>query len=81
MDGQHSELLSLQSELANAALKKAMSRDAPGEARKAAEAGGQGARRAVRVNPLAWMAVAFLAGAVAGALLRPVVVRAGRNVK
>lgn len=82
MGEQHAELLGLQSELTNAALKRAIE-NAPGEVRDAVDAqpGTSGARKAVRVNPLAWMAVAFLAGTVAGALLRPVVVRAGREAK
>lgn len=83
-DERESELVGLQSELAGAALKAAMSKGPPadlsGGPRAAAVVGGQAARRAVRMNPLAWMAASFLAGAVAGSLLRPVrVVRRGRD--
>ncbi|MFG1268620.1 hypothetical protein [Xanthobacter versatilis] len=75
----HTELMGLQSELSGAALKAAMETDAAG-IDPATEAGPRRARRAVRLNPLAWMAVSFLAGVVVGALLRPVtIVRTGRN--
>lgn len=72
----HTELMGFQSELSGAALKAAMETDtAANDA-----AGETGSRRAVRLNPLAWMAVSFLAGLVVGSLLRPVtIVRTGRN--
>lgn len=77
MDEQrHSELMAFQGELAGAALKAAMGADRASGPEAAVAAGSAGARRAVRVYPLAWMVVAFLAGTVAGALLRPVTVRA-----
>ncbi|MCL8383100.1 hypothetical protein [Xanthobacter aminoxidans] len=76
-DERESELVELKSELAGVALKAAMAKGPPSGPEAA---GGAKARRAVRMNPLAWMAVSFLAGAVAGSLLRPVrVVRRGRD--
>lgn len=81
-DERESELVGLQSELAGVALKAAMAKGPPSDPPGGSEAaaGGAKARRAVRMNPLAWMAVSFLAGAVAGSLLRPVrVVRRGRD--
>lgn len=80
-DERQSELVGLQSELAGAALKAAMQKDRESGPEAAAVAGQKSARRAVRLNPLAWMAVSFLAGAVAGALLRPVTVRGGRTAR
>lgn len=78
-DERESELVGLQSELAGVALKAAMSKGPPGGP-EAAAAGGAKARRTVRMNPLVWMAVSFLAGAVAGSLLQPVRrVRRGRD--
>lgn len=78
-EGRHAELTRFQSELSGTALKAAMETDAAGPD-AAADAGSGRARRAVRLNPLAWMAVSFLAGVMVGALLRPVtVVRTGRN--
>lgn len=71
-DERESELVGLQSELAGVALRAAMSKDPPSGPEAAAAAGGRKARRTVRMNPLAWMAVSFLAGAVAGSLLHPV---------
>ncbi|MFG1201013.1 hypothetical protein V5F29_01275 [Xanthobacter aminoxidans] len=80
-DERESELVGLQSELAGVALKAAMAKGPPSDPPGGPEpAGGAKARRAVRMNPLAWMAVSFLAGAVAGSLLQPVrVVRRGRD--
>ena len=80
-DERESELVGLQSELAGVALKAAMAKGPPSDPPGGPEAAGSAkARRAVRMNPLAWMAVSFLAGAVAGSLLRPVrVVRRGRD--
>ncbi|GLI23257.1 hypothetical protein GGQ86_003204 [Xanthobacter flavus] len=79
-DERESELVGLQSELAGVALRAALAKDPPGGPEAAAAAGGAKARRTVRMNPLAWMAVSFLAGAVAGSLLRPVRwVRRGRD--
>ncbi len=79
-DERESELVGLQSELAGVALKAAMAKDPPSGPEAAAAAGGRTARRTVRMNPLMWMAVSFLAGAVAGSLLQPVRrVRRGRD--
>ncbi len=79
-DERESELVGLQSELAGVALKAAMATDPPSGPEAAAAAGGRTARRTVRMNPLMWMAVSFLAGTVAGSLLRPVRwVRRGRD--
>ncbi|QRG06451.1 hypothetical protein EZH22_26485 [Xanthobacter dioxanivorans] len=78
-DDRHGELLGLQSELSNAALKAAMETDAPDAVRSAVEAGEKTVRRAVRLNPMAWVAASFLVGVVMGSLLRPVVVGAGRD--
>ena len=79
-DERHAELMGLQSELSGAALKAAMEKDAENGLDAAAATGSRRARQAVRLNPLAWMAVSFLAGVVVGALLRPVTtVRTGRN--
>ncbi|MFG1280979.1 hypothetical protein [Xanthobacter autotrophicus] len=75
----HTELMGFQSELSGAALKAAMETDAAAND-AAGETGSRRAGRAVRLNPLAWMAVSFLAGLVVGSLLRPVtIVRTGRN--
>ncbi|MEP9352384.1 hypothetical protein ABLE93_02170 [Xanthobacter sp. KR7-65] len=80
-DDRELELVGLQSELAGVALRAAMEKDQVSGPKAAANAGSRKARRAVRVSPLAWMAVAFMAGAVAGALLRPVTVRRGRDAR
>lgn len=73
----HAELMRLQSELSNAALKSAMSRDSASAADEEGPVAGlaSGVRRVVRLNPLLSLAAAFLVGAVVGALLRPVRLR------
>lgn len=79
-DERESELVGLQSELAGVALRAAMSKDPPSGPEAVAAAGSARARRTVRMSPLAWMAVAFVAGTVAGSLLQPVRwVRRGRD--
>ncbi|MDI4665010.1 hypothetical protein K9U40_11805 [Xanthobacter autotrophicus] len=79
----HAELMGLRNALSGAPLKAAMAQGQASGPEAAAEAvgkaGGKSARRAVRLNPLAWMAVSFLAGTVVGALLRPVTARTGGN--
>lgn len=80
-DERQTELMGLQSELAGTALKAVMEKDQASGPEAAAAAGQRHVRRTVRVHPLAWMAVSFLAGAVAGALLRPVTVRRGREAR
>ena len=79
-DERESELVGLQSELAGVALRAVMSKGPQSGPEAVAAAGSAKARRTVRMSPLAWMAVAFVAGTVAGSLLQPVRwVRRGRD--